>query len=201
MGRMWIDLRSRAMFALAMLPWLVLTGCAQIPLGDPAPSFENIQKARSSRTAPVAVGQFKLAPGADPDIDKGVSVRSNAVFSPVDGSFSQYLRQTLITDLQASGLYDAASPASLSGFLTGSTLDVPMDTGKASLSARFVLVRSGKTVYDKALRADASWPSTFIGVEAIPAGINQYSSLYHKLVGQLLDDPDYQAANPRQAEK
>lgn len=201
MGRMWLDLRSRGLFALVMLPWLVLTGCAQIPLGDPAPSFENIQKARSSRTAPVAVGQFKLDPGADPAIDKGVSVRTHAVFSPVDGSFAQYLRQTLITDLQASGLYDADAPAALSGFLTESMLDVPTDTGQASLGARFILVRMGKTVYDKALRADASWPSTFIGVEAIPAGINQYASLYHKLVGQLLDDPDYQAANPRHAEK
>jgi hypothetical protein len=34
-------------------------------------------------------------------------------------------------------------------------------------------------------------------MEAIPTGINQYTSLYHKLVGTLLDDPDYRAANPK----
>ena len=198
MARTLSDLRARCLPALALLPWLLLSGCAQIPLGDPAPSFENIEKARASRTGPVAVGQFKLAPGADPEIDKGLNVRSNTVFSPVGASFAQYLRQTLIADLQAAGLYDDASPATLSGFLTASMLDVPSGTGQARLSARFVLVRTGQTVYDKELHADASWQSTFIGVEAIPAGINQYTTLYHKLVGKLLDDPDYRNANPQQ---
>ena len=43
----------------------------------------------------------------------------------------------------------------------------------------------------------ATWPSSFVGVEAIPAGINQYTALYHSLVGKLLDDPDYRAVNSR----
>jgi hypothetical protein len=107
------------------------------------------------------------------------------------------LRQTLVTDFQAAGLYDAASTTTLNGFLTDSTLDVPSDTGHASLGARFVVVREGKTVYEKELKTSATWPSTFIGMEAIPTGINQYTSLYHKLVGTLLDDPDYRAANPK----
>lgn len=188
--------RWHNLLPLAALPLVWLSGCARIPLGEPAPNFENIQKARASRTAPVAVGQFKLAPGVDPDIDKGVSVRSNRVFSPIEESFAQYLRQTLIADLQAGGLYDADAQATLSGFLTGSALDVPSGTGSASLSARFMLVRTGKTLYDKELQASVAWPSTFIGVEAIPAGINQYSTLYHTLVGKLLDDPDYWRANP-----
>lgn len=189
--------RERALQALLVVPLAWLAGCAQIPLGAPAPSFENIEKARTSGTAPVAIGQFRVAPGANPEIDTRLSVRSNSVVSPVEGSFAQYLRQTLITDFQAAGLYDAASATTLSGFLTGSTLDVPSDTGQTSLGARFVVVREGKTVYEKELKTSATWPSTFIGMEAIPTGINQYTSLYHKLVGTLLDDPDYRAANPR----
>lgn len=193
-------LRGQASLALMAVPLVWLAGCAQIPLGGPAPSFENIEKARASGTAPVAIGQFQLAPGVSPEIDKGLSVRSNAVVSPVDGSFAQYLRQTLTADLQAAGLVDAAAPATLSGFLTDSTLDVPVGTGQASLGARFVVVRQGKTVYEKELKASATWPSSFIGMEAIPTGINQYTSLYHKLVGTLLDDPDYRAANPGTAQ-
>jgi len=187
----------RALLALLAVPLAWLAGCAQIPLGAPAPSFENIQKARTSGTAPVAIGQFRVAPGANPEIDAGLSVRSNSVVSPVEGSFAQYLRQTLTTDFQAAGLYDAASTTTLSGFLTDSTLDVPSDTGRASLGARFVVVREGKTVYEKELKTSATWPSMFIGMEAIPTGINQYTSLYHKLVGTLLDDPDYRAANSK----
>lgn len=189
--------RGRALLALLVVPLAWLAGCAQIPLGAPAPSFENIEKARTSGTAPVAIGQFRVARGANPEIDTGLSVRSNSVVSPVGGSFAQYLRQTLITDFQAAGLYDAASATTLSGFLTDSTLDVPSDTGQASLGARFVVVREGKTVYEKELKTSATWPSTFIGMEAIPTGINQYTSLYHKLVGTLLDDPDYRAANSK----
>lgn len=189
------DPGRRCLLALAGLAFAGLTGCAQLPLGEPAASFGNIEKAGRSGTAPVAVGRFRLDPGVASGIDSGLSVRSNVVVSPIQGSFAQYLRQTLITDLQ--GLYDPASPSEISGFLTGSTLDVPLDTGHASLGARFVVVRLGKAVYDKELKVSASWPSSFVGMEAIPSGVNQYGALYHTLVGKLLDDPDYQAANPK----
>lgn len=191
------DPGRRCLSALAGLAFAGLTGCAQLPLGEPAASFGNIEKAGRSGTAPVAVGPFRLDPGAAPEIDTGLSVRSNVVVSPIQGSFAQYLKQTLITDLQAAGLYDPASPSEISGFLTDSTLDVPLDTGHASLGARFVVVRLGKAVYDKELKVSASWPSSFVGMEAIPSGVNQYGALYHTLIGKLLDDPDYQAANPK----
>jgi hypothetical protein len=194
-GRASAGLRGRSWLMAAT--WLLLGGCAQIPLGQPMASFENIEKGRVSATAPVAVGVFRIAPGVNPEIDAGLSVRSNAVVSPIEGSFAQYLKHTLVTDLQAAGLYDAAASTEISGLLTESMLDVPMDTGQASLGARFVVVRMGKTVYEKELKVRASWPSSFVGMEAIPAGINQYTSLYHTLVGKLLDDPDYQAANPK----
>lgn len=183
--------------ALVVMPLVFLVGCAQIPLGNPAPSFEVIEKANAARTAPVNVGVFKLDPSANPEVDKGLSVRSNTISSPIEGSFAQYLRQTLIVDLQASGLYDAASPTTLSGYLKESSLDVPTDTGKANLSARFLMIRAGKVIYEKELKASVSWQSSFVGMVAIPAGINHYTSLYHKLIGQLLDDPDYRSANPK----
>ncbi len=195
--RMASGLARRASPGLLVIALAWLAGCAQIPLGSPAPSFDNIEKARQSGTAPVAVGTFRLAPGVAPEVDRWLDVRTNAVKSPVDGSFAQYLRQTLVTDLQAAGLYDVAAPAVLSGFLTDSRLSVPSDTGQASLGARFVLVLRGQTVYEKELKASASWPSSFVGMEAIPMGVNQYASLYRKLVGMLLDDPDYRAANPK----
>lgn len=143
MARAWTVFRRHGLLALVVMPLLLLVGCAQIPLGNPTPSFEIIEKANASRTAPVAVGLFRIDPSANAEIDKGLSVRSNTILSPIEGSFAQYLRQTLITDLQASGLFDAASQTTLSGYLSESTLEVPTDTGSASLSARFVLIRTG----------------------------------------------------------
>lgn len=180
-----------------VLAALFLSGCAQIPLGQPTAKIEIIEKARGSRTAPVNVGVFKPDPKLGADNDRGINVRSNTVSSPVEGSFAQYLRETLLADLKASGLYDANSPAILSGFLTESILDTAIETGRANLGARFVLTNGGKTVYDKELKVSSSWPSSFVGAIAIPEGINQYSSLYHRLVGELLSDPDYQKANPK----
>lgn len=181
---------------LGLLAALFLSGCAQIPLGQPSPSFAVVEKVRTKAIAPVAVGTFQLAQGLAPEIDKGLSVRGSTVSAPTEGSFSQYLRALLIADLTASGLYDARSTSLLVGSLTESALDVPMSTGMASLGARFTLTRQGVTVYDKELHVTDSWPSAFMGVEAIPDGINHYSSLYHSLILKLLLDPDYEKAHP-----
>lgn len=55
--------------------------------------------------------------------------------------------------------------------LTKWLLEVGVDTGQANLCARFVLTNSDKTIYDKALKAAANWPSSFMGAVAIPEGI------------------------------
>lgn len=175
----------------------LLVGCAELPMHAPTPSFDVIEKAKASRTAPVALGQFKVDPGVNPEIDKGLSVRTNHLFSPYDHSFAQFLRQTALTDLQASGLYDANAPLTLSGYLTDSTLNVPTDRGEASLGARFILTRGEQKVFEKKLKTEASWESTFLGITAIQDGINQYTNLYHKILGILLSDPDYQKANSK----
>lgn len=185
------------LFVLPALAAIFLAGCAQIPLSTPTPKAEIIEKVRASRLAPVNVGSFKPDPKLGADNDRGINVRSNTVTSPVDGSFAQYLRETLMVDLKASGLYDPNSPATLSGFLTESMLDVGIDTAQSSLGARFVLSNNDKILYDKELKASATWPSSFVGAIAIPQGINQYTDLYHKLINQLFDDPDYQKAHSK----
>ncbi len=180
-----------------VLAALFLGGCAQIPLTPPSAKADIVEKARASRLAPINVGSFKPDPKLGAENDRGINVRSNTLSSPVEGSFAQYLRETLIVDLKASGLYDANSPATMSGFLTESLLDVGIETGQSNLGARFVLSNGGKILYDKELKASANWPSSFVGAIAIPQGINQYTDLYHKLVGMLFDDPDYQKASSK----
>lgn len=188
---------TRGVCAVAVFALLTLSGCAQIPLGNPSPNFDNIAKARSLNIAPISVGKFQADPKADPGMDKGLSVRSNNVTSPVEGSFAQYLRQTLITDLQAGGLYDEKAPAVLSGTLTESALEVPIGAAHTSLGANFVLTRDSKAVYQKNLKASVNWEAPFLGAVAIPEGINRYTALHHELVKKLLDDPDFQRANAK----
>lgn len=73
-----------------------------------------------------------------------------------------------ITDLEAAGLYDPAS-VSRPGWADG-------------------------------LRQRTENPCAptfpFIGMEAIPSGINPYGSLYHAPTGKLLDEPRLQGSPP-----
>lgn len=179
---------------LAGAALLIAAGCAQVPMGAPVASIDNIQKARTSGVAPLAVGNFALASGKEPAIDQRVSIRSNTVYSPYGSSFARYLQETLKTDLAAAGLLDAGSSLTLEGSLVDSRLDVPAGQAHGAVAAVFTLKRAGAMVYEKQHRAEAQWQASFIGVEAIPAAINQYGLLYRRLVGLLLDDADFQAA-------
>jgi len=188
----------RLILTLAMgAATVAMTGCANVKLGAPVASIDNIQKEKASGAGPMAVGEFKLAPGLAADLDKGVSIRSNQVSSPVEGSFAAYLKETLRTDLQAAGLLDPASKTVVSAQLTRSQVDAPMDTGTAKVSARFVVKRDGRTAYDRELSASDSWPSSFVGATAIPAAINHYGSLYRSLVATLFGDKEFIAAVAR----
>lgn len=176
---------------------LALGGCAQIPLPSPTAKQAVVEKARLAGLAPINVGTFKADAKLGSDRDRGINVRSNTVSSPIEGSFAHYLRETVTVDAKASGLYDPNSPAVLNGFLTDSSLDVGIETGRANLAARFVVVNGGKTLYDKELKTEASWPSSFLAAIAIPEGMIQYADLYHKLVEQLFSDPDYRRINQK----
>ena len=177
-----------------LLASAALTGCAQIKLGTPMASVDNIQKAKAGGMVPVALGDFSAPTGKDAALDAGINVRSNTVSSPVQGSFAQYLKENLSVELRAAGLLDPASKTVITGMLTDSQIDAAASQGRGSLGARFTVVRAGRQLYDRELRVQAVWESSFVGAVAIPAAVNEYSSLYRKLIGQLLDDPAFRAA-------
>ena len=172
----------------------LMTGCAHQPMGAPVASTDNVQKARTASAAPMQVGNFARGPAMDAGTDTKISIRATTIFSPYKDSFALYLKETLATDLRAAGLLDPASPLKIDGFLIENKVDPAMSLGTGSLAARFVVTRAGSPVYDKELRVDATWESSFVGAVAIPAAINQYTALYRKLVGKLLDDPAFRRA-------
>lgn len=173
---------------------LLLTGCANLKLGAPTPAIENTAKLRNSGLAPANVGAFTPAPGKIAAMDKGTSVRGNPISSSVEDSFTQYLRETVKVELTAAGLYDPKSGTMITGTLTDSELDAAMGTGTGALAARFVVTRDGAVRYDRELKVDASWESSFMGAVAIPAAGHAYEGLYRKLVSTLLNDSAFQAA-------
>lgn len=180
---------------LAAAAFLVLlTGCAQLRLGAPVAGIDNIQKAKSSGIAPVSLGAFTLAAGKPAGMDLSVTARTNSIFSPYDSSFAKYLKENLSADLRAAGLLEPGSTTVVEGQLTDSQLDAAVGQAKGSVAARFTVTRAGAKVYDRELRASASWESPFVGAYAVPAAVNEYALLYRKLVAALLDDPAFQGA-------
>ena len=172
----------------------LLAGCAQLQLGAPVASIDNIQKARASGIAAVAVGNFALADGKPPGLDESVSARSNSIFSPYRSSFALYLKENLSADLLAAGLLEPKSSIVVEGRLTDSQLDAGVGQARGTVAARFTVTRAGVKAYDKELRASASWDSPFVGVAAVPAAVNEYALLYRKLVAELLDDAAFRNA-------
>ena len=182
-------LRAAALGAL-----LLAGGCAVAPMGMPVPSFDNVARVRAANLPPLALGTFHLAAGKPASMDQRISIRSNTLHSPFGSSFSAYLKESLAADLRAAGVLDPAAALVISGQLTDSQVEVPADTATATVAARFVVSRGGAALFDKELRASASWPSSFIGVEAIPMALNRYQVLYRELGAMLVSDPEFQAA-------
>jgi hypothetical protein len=187
----------RLAFTALLAATALMTGCAHRPMAAPVASADNVQKARAAGMAPVNVGNFVRGPAMDSGTDTSISIRATTLFSPYEDSFAKYLKEALVIDLRAAGLLDSASPIRIDGFLTENKVDSAMSQGSGSLAARFVVTRSGAVAYDKLLRVDSTWESSFIGAIAIPAAINEYTALYRKLVVKLLDDAAFRSAVAR----
>jgi len=144
----------------------VLAGCAhrQVALDSPQSSTDNFQKAKAAGIRPVAVGDFD---GQDGE--------------------AQYLKDTLVVELQGAGLLDPASDAVIQGRL----VEARMGRHQGSVVARFTVTQSdGRVLYDRELRTSATW-----GAGANAA--RERAGVYRKLVGVLLGDPGFKNAVPR----
>jgi len=186
---------TRLLFRVALLAFaLATTGCASVKLSANNATPATVEKLRAANLAPVQVGTFKLAPGKDPSLDTSLSGLRGSSLSAEKGSWSQLLKDTLIKELTAAGLYDASSNAVIEGQLADSRVDAAVSYGTARLAARFVVTKSGRIVFEKELAVDSTWESSFMGAVAIPAAMDNYGALYKALIAKLVDDPDFRRA-------
>ncbi|HEY4082195.1 MAG TPA: hypothetical protein VGM81_16005 [Burkholderiaceae bacterium] len=174
-----------------------LTACVTVKMPAATAHANVVDKLRDAKIAPAAVGSFVLAAGKPAQMDKTLSGLRGSSIEPIGGSFSNQLREELVTELKAAGLFDEESDAVITGQLLDSMVDAGLSVGKARLAARFVVTRKGKTVYDKELADESTWPSSFAGPVALPEAINRYSAQYQTLVIKLVEDPDFRAAMAR----
>jgi len=171
---------------------LLLPGCVSVKLPPPQPVIENTVALRDAGIDKVSVGNFTLAAGKDKDIDKAVTARGSPISVEGGGSFSGFLRQALINDLTSASRYDAAAATVIEGELFENTLSAAgSKNASAKLAVRFVVKRNGDTRYDKQIRQDAKWESSFVGAIAIPDAINHFSEQFRLILLRLYRDPEF----------
>ena len=104
------------------------------------------------------------------------------------------LKDAVKQELTAAGKFDQNSTTVISGLLTKNSLETPIGTGKGTLGAKFSVAQGSKVVYEKELVESAEWSSAFLGADAIPTAITEYTSLYKKLLARLFGDDDFKQA-------
>lgn len=181
----------------AALLALSLAACANVQLSATGATPATVEQLRAARLAPAQVGTFRLAPGRPAAMDTSLTGLRGNTLLPAKGSWSQHLKDTLVVELTAAGLYDPASSIVIEGLLTDSQVDAAIATGTGRLAARFMVLKQGGVVYERELVADARWESSFMGAVAIPMAMDQYGALYRALVARLFGDPDFQRALAR----
>lgn len=170
---------------------LSLSACVQVPINY-QPTLQNIETLKKSNAALMAVGKFALAPGVPESVDQSLGSRAATIVSAQENSFAQMLKDAVKQELTAAGKFDQNSTTVISGLLTKNSLETPIGTGKGSLGAKFSVSKESKLVYEKELVESAEWSSAFLGAEAIPTAITEYTSLYKKLLARFFGDADFQ---------
>lgn len=171
-----------------------LVGCAAVKMPEPTASAPAVETLRSTPLASAGVGRFVLAAGRPAEMDRTLGGLRGSSVAPASGSFAQQLKDQLVADLRAAGLYEAASKLVIEGELTDSRVDAAIGTGTGRLAARIVVRRDAATVFDKEIAVEEQWESSFVGAVALPAAINHYTAFYPALTRKLFSDPDFRAA-------
>jgi hypothetical protein len=178
-----------------LLAVLMLGGCATVPITQHQQGIDGVSALRDSGIATVAVGEFTLAPSLKPAAGRSVGARGSSFTAAKGATFADYLREALQTDLRAAGKLDTASPYVIGGELTQNVLNAGgASTGSSTLAARFRVTKSGRSLFDKELRVDHQWESSFIGAIALPAALDNYTEQYSRLLTRLYQDADFRQA-------
>ncbi|MGH6950399.1 MAG: LptE family protein, partial [Vitreimonas sp.] len=123
-------------------------------------------------------------PGLSEQRDRSISIRADSLRPPSGGTFSSYLRSVIESELAGAGKLDPAAPFVLSGQIMRSDVSTTSAQSQAALAVQFRLTREGAVVFDEEIAVSEEWPSSYWGIEAIPAAMNHYTGLYPKAFGE-----------------
>lgn len=153
-------------------------------------SLENVQTIKKAKLKQVQVGVITSTKKLD-----RISLRGSSMYSPVNKSYGSYLSKALEDELKLARLWSAVSATVISGEMLTNDIDVSgFSEGTGEASAKFIVTRDSKVIFDKVISAQNKFESSFIGAIAIPNGQQNYVDLVQKLIKNLFEDEKFISA-------
>ena len=142
------------------------------------PSIDSVEALKKG-SAPMALGSFTVKPG----LPASIGLRGSQMSSPVGSDYAAYLADALALELKLAGRLDPQSTVVVSGVLLKNDIAAGgLSTNSGEIEARIAVLNKGTPRYEKVLRAELSWDSSFLGSVAIPKAQQQYPALVQKLL-------------------
>lgn len=152
------------------------------------PDFNLVNHLKDQEIQSINIGDITAE---NPKVNK-ISLRGSPMVSPFNNSYADYLEAALREQLTQANLYDNSSSIEISGSLLENSVDaMGFTVGVANISARFVVDKSGETVYNKTISIRYEWPSSFVGAVAIPNAQNNYPEAIKKLIFKFMRDQEF----------
>lgn len=165
---------------------LLITACSmQAPPYEA--SIENVQIIKRAKVKQVKVGTITSTKQLD-----SISLRGSSMYSPVNKSYGSYLQKALEDELKLAKLLSAVSSTVLTGEMLTNDINISsFSEGIGEASAKFVVTRDNKVIFDKIISTNHIFESSFIGAIAIPNAQASYVNLVQKLIKNLFEDKTF----------
>ena len=168
---------------------LLVAGCVNSPTPRYQTSINTTQALLAKPGQQLAVGEFVAGENVE---NKSLGMRGNTMTGAGDGRFTTYLREALIQELEAVGRFQPTSKILVSGELLENELKASgASKGYGTIAVRIRVERDGSVAFEKSIRVEHDWKSSFIGAIAIPAAMNGYVATVNRFLGELFSDPDF----------
>lgn len=176
--------------AAVLVLGLGTAGCARITVPEYTGNLDLADRLATAGSGKVALGAFTAEPGTE-----RLEGRTNRFHSPKNDSFASYLRDALGKELAIARRYDEGSAVVIEANLVENELDISgTRTGSIDMAADFRVLRAGRLAYERRHRLRHEWPSSAMGVLAVPFAGSQAPVATRRLLELLVDDPQFQAA-------
>jgi hypothetical protein len=177
----------------ALAACLGLAACGMV-MNTPRYSVHvsNTVALREAGLAKISVGDIAKDPAARRDVDR-VKARALTLASPY-GSFTAYLREALVAELDHADLASPEAPIRIDGVLLRNEVMGDGGADVVVVEAELTVSRDGVTAYRARKTGRYEWRSTLPGDVAIPRMAANYQTGVQRLIAAFIADPEFAAA-------